>query len=407
MATHVEGTEKGRPSSRESLPISGCRLLLVTANLGGGTGTHVSELLRRWKVHGPSVHVLCQGSCDIPVDEGIGFTGSPRRGALDRFPVAQVRRLAQLRQVARTARPDIVHTYFFWPTIYGRLLKKAGVIRTLVENREDQGFSLNSWDYRMLRATASLPDRVICVSEAVRRTVLENEGLAEERTVVIRNGIRPPTSEARPADVQVVREELGFSPEDRIVGMVSNLNRPIKGVRFFIEAMPAILRQEPAARFLILGSGHLEPELRRRADALRVSSKVVFAGFRTDLDRLYPAMEISVLTSLSEGLSMTVLESMAFGLPVVATEVGGNPEIIRHEETGLLVPPRDPAALSEAVVRLLRDREYARLLGGRGREVVREDFSMDVVASRYLSVYEELLAEGPHGPRPNSLSPSD
>lgn len=371
------------------------RLLVVTTNLGGGTGTHLALLLGELHARGHEVRVLCQGELETPLAEGIVTVEGPAPAWWDRFPLAQLRRFRQLQRVVREWRPDLVHAYFFWPVVYARLLRRAGAIHALVENREDLGFNLSASDSAVLRATASTPDRVICVSEAVREVVEVREGLDAERLRVVHNGVA--IAEVRgegASDLDAstrLREELGFGPEDRIVGMVANLNRVVKGVRYFIEAVPRIVEREPRVRFLIVGEGAERARHEARARELGVADRIVFAGYRPDVPRIYPLMEISTLTSLSEGLSITLLESMSFGLPVVATRVGGNPELVRAGETGILVPAGDPEAFADAVGALLADPERARRMGARGREVVEREFSVSAVADRYEEVYAEAV----------------
>ncbi len=367
------------------------RLLLVTSNFGGGTGTHLVGMLHHVNCQQWHIEILCQGLKELEPPEHVPLLELRPGGRVDRFPFAQFRGLRQVRRHVRAREPDLVHTYFFWPIVYGRLLKQMGLIRHLVENREDQGFNLDSWNYRILKATSGLPDRVICVSEAVRQVVLEREGVDEARTSVIHNGVELPQRTSTWANNQDTRSELGLSSAHLIVGMVANLNRAVKGVEYFVEAMPLILGEVPEARFLILGGGPDEGALRSKTRELRVQDRVVFGGFRPDIERFYPVMDVSVLTSLSEGLSMTVLESMSFGLPVVVTRVGGNPEIVRDGETGFLVPPRDPEAFAERVVQLLKNQELRERMGESGRRVVQERFTLSSTAARYEEVYKDVI----------------
>lgn len=366
------------------------RLMLVTSNFGGGTGRHLVRLLDHLDRNRWQIEILCQGAKELDPPQGVMVLERGPRHRLDRLPFAQLRGLWELQHRIRARRPDVVHAYFFWPIVYGRLLKRMGLIRHLVENREDQGFNLGFWNYRFLRATAAVPDRVICVSEAVRRVAVEREGLAEERTVVIHNGVEPPARDVPAVEREEVRRELGLSPEEPLVGLVANLNRAVKGVAHFVEAVPLVLARVPEARFVILGDGPAAPALRRRVRDLGVEGRVTFAGFRSDIERFYSAMDVSVLTSLSEGLSMTLLESMSFGLPVVATRVGGNPELVRDGETGFLVPPADPPAFARRVVELLRDRRLRERMGRAGREVVGARFTLSGTAAAYERVYEEV-----------------
>jgi glycosyltransferase involved in cell wall biosynthesis len=367
------------------------RLLLVTSNFGGGTGRHIVGMLGYFKPQHWKIEILCQGRKELEPPGHVRVLELPADRRIHRFPVAQLRGLMQVRQQLVARELDVVHTYFFWPIVYGRILKQRGLIRHLVESREDQGFNLSSWNYRILRATAGLPDRVICVSEAVRQVVVERECVDEGRAVVIHNGIELRKVSTSSAAIEAVRNELGLSPAHLIVGMVANLNRAVKGVQYFVEAMPLILREVPEARFLILGGGPDEISLKARTEELGVQGHVVFAGFRPDIERFYPIIDVSVLTSLSEGLSMTLLESMNFAIPVVATHVGGNPEIVRDGESGFLVPPRDPIAFARRVVELLANPQLRRQMGRAGRTVVEQGFSLSRTASRYLNVYEETL----------------
>lgn len=307
----------------------------------------------------------------------------------DRYPAAQVERYLDARRYLKPTPPDVLHTFFFWSIIYGRLLKAEGVVSRLVENREDLGFNWGWHEYALLRLTRRIPDRVVCVSEAVRQQVMKNEKLDAGRLVVIRNGVGPPPppDDRAPA---AVRAELGIPEASPIVGMVANFNRPVKGAVHFVDALPHVARAVPGVRFLLIGLGENQTDLWRRAEAAGFGEQLLFPGFRTDIDRFYEAMDVSALTSLSEGLSLTLLESMRHGVPVVATDVGGNSEVVRHGETGVLVPPRDPAAFAAEVIRLLQDPGLRGRFSRRAREVVSESFNLREVAAVYGRLYAEL-----------------
>jgi L-malate glycosyltransferase len=379
------------------------RLLVVTNTLRGGTGAHLVRFLGELDRSVWQVQLVCLGSQEFEPAAHIELVREVTRGRLQRFPFAQWRQLRLLARIAADWSPDVVHTFFFWPILYGRILKGLGRVRHVVENREDQGFVWSPSDYRLLRATRRVPDRIVCVSEAVRTVVLERERVAPERTEVIRNGISVPAESMSAAERAAARGEFGFAAEHDVVGMVANLDHEIKGARYFVEAVPEILRRRPAARFLVLGEGRLRQELLRRARELGVADRIVFAGFRSDTHRLYPLMDVSGLTSLSEGLSITLLESMSHGLAVAATAVGGNPELIEAGRSGLLVPPADAAAFAAAVVQLLENPARRRALGEAARERVRSRFSLAATVRRYEELYERVLdgsaASRQHGAR--------
>ncbi len=235
---------------------------------------------------------------------------------------------------------------------------------------------------------------MICVSEAVRRVAVEREGIDPARTRVIHNGVKLPR-DSRP-ERQSCRLELGIKPSEILVGMVSSLHRPIKGVSYFLDAIPRIIEAKPSARFVIFGHGFghsgEENALREKAKSLQIDRHLLFAGFRPDIDRCYAAMDVFVMTSLSEGLSIALLESMSHALPVVVTAVGGNPEVVVEGETGFLVPARQPAVFADRVIRLLRDPELRAAMGEAGRRRIEENFLIGQAARCYLEVYEDVLA---------------
>ncbi len=194
--------------------------------------------------------------------------------------------------------------------------------------------------------------------------VLEREGVDESRVTVVNNGIDLP--HRVPGVREAIRSELGFDAGNLVVGMVANYNRPVKGVGRFLDAIPEIVSAVPGSRFLFVGGGGEERELREKARTLGVEPYVVLAGYRKDIQRYYEAMDLSVLTSFSEGLSLTLLESMGYGIPIVATRVGGNPEVVEEGVNGYLVGLQDRCALVERIVKLLKDCDLRRRMVRRG-----------------------------------------
>jgi glycosyltransferase involved in cell wall biosynthesis len=196
-------------------------------------------------------------------------------------------------------------------------------------------------------------------------------------------------------DKASIRRELGFKEDDLVVGMVANYDRPIKGVTYFLESIPSILREVPSARFLIVGKGGKEEgPMRERAKSLAIDSVLTFSGYQNIVSKYYQIMDISTMTSLTEGLSITLLESMSFCLPVVATNVGGNPEVVVDSYTGFLVPPKDIHSFAERVVHLLRNPDLRLRMGQEGRRRVEEKFQMTNVSRQYTQLYRDLIEVG-------------
>lgn len=369
---------------------AGRSLLYLTDDLGGGTGNHLLSVAERCASEGWDVEVASFEPRTARREPDVELTRLPPPGGPSAYPLHQLSRFLQVRRLVRDRRPDVVHAYFFWPVLYGRMLRAGGAIRRLVENREDEGFNWGPHEYAWLRLTRRIPDAVVCVSEAVRRVAERREGLDAARTTVIRNGIEEPGEVPEDA-VAALRRELGFPEGAPVVGMVANLNRSVKGVDRFLGAVPAILEQVPEARFVVVGGGDDEEGLRETARRAGLADRVSFPGYREDVATFYALMDVSVLTSRSEGLSITLLESMGHGLPVVATRVGGNPEVVVDGETGILVPSDDLGIFADRVAELLRDPGKRAEMGRAGRERVRQDFTLEAAARSYLTIYREQV----------------
>lgn len=369
------------------------KVAILTDNLGGGTATHLITMLKHWdKARWEAVIFTTSRYSDrIVPTVPIKYLPPPDRFRF--YPATQLQYFRRLRGIMEEFRPDILHTYFFWSIVYGRILKMTGKVRILVENREDQGFNWGRHEYFWLKGTRRHPDRVVCVSEAVKRVVSEKEGLGPDRLEVVHNGIEVQSDLS--GGGEETRRELGFDSGNLVVGMVANYNRSVKGVGNFLDAVPMIVKEVPSVKFLFVGGGDEGNILLGKARSLGIEPYVIFAGYRKDIRPYYEIMDISVLTSFSEGLSMTLLESMAHGIPIVATRVGGNPEVVEDGVNGYLVPVKDAVALADRVVRLLKDRELRHRMGREGRSLAERKFRVRGAANRYLEIYENLQSSFP------------
>ena len=234
-------------------------------------------------------------------------------------------------------------------------------------------------------------DRFLCASEAIRMMIIE-DGVPPERTETVHEGIDLKLVEASP-DLDL-HKELQFPKGTLIVGNVAALV-PHKGQQFLIEAAAKVISQLPNVRFVILGTGKLESELRTQIQRLRLEQHVLLAGFRSDVLSLQKGFDLFVLSSTTEGLGTTLLDAMALGRPIIATQTGGIPEVVVDTETGALVPPCDPKALATAIVNLLRDPSRRARFGTAARARVREQFSAEQMIQRTLEVYLRLADTHP------------
>jgi glycosyltransferase involved in cell wall biosynthesis len=183
---------------------------------------------------------------------------------------------------------------------------------------------------------------------------------------------------------------LGLEPSKPVAVALAYL-RPVKGHSFLLEAFARVISALPSARLLIIGEGPLRASLQAQAEALGLQSAVRFLGHRSDAQRLLAAGDLLVNSSLSEGTPLSVMEAMALGLPVVATNVGGVPKLVLDGETGMLVPPAEVEALAAALLELMRNAEKRRALGEAGRRRALEQFSIETAAAKYQALYDKLL----------------
>lgn len=307
------------------------------------------------------------------------------------FDPAVVGRLAQL---IRETNVDIVsaHGYRARLVAYAAKLLTGTPVVAVCHGwtGEDRKVRLyEAVDRRVLRAA----DHVIAVSQSMRLKVLRL-GIEEGRVTVVPNSIerlgRPPVPAAvrRPDGL---RAELGIERRAPLIVSAGRLS-PEKGHRFLVSAAPFISTSAPEAHIVILGEGPERSSLIDLARRLAVADRVLFPGFRSDLALLWAEFDLFVLPSLSEGLPLVVLEAMAAGVPCVATRVGGVPEVIRHRETGVLVPPGSPQALGRAIVELVSDSGLRARVGASGRRFVAARHTWARNRRTVEQVYGEVLA---------------
>lgn len=343
--------------------------------------------MRRW---GHFLEELSQRS--IPLSE------YPIRCLFGGGALCQQLRLA--RHIGRH-RIQIVHSCNFYSNAFAVPAAWLAGAPVIIASIRDRGVHLTAMQRHVQRLVCRLADRVLVSAESIKEWLI-GDGYDPSTIVVIRNGVDlPKVAGPRRPDV---RGELGIAEGVPIVAMRGRFNAK-KGIEDFIDAAAILSWSRPDACFLIVGEGHeaapgtcLEDTVSRqrildRIRRLRLEGKVRLTGYHADAAALLSEMSISVLPSLSEGLSNELLEAMAAGVPVVATRVGGTPEAVEHGETGLLVPPSDPQGLAAAIARLLEDPELAAHLGAAGRQLVRGRFSMDRMVHATEQLYLDLLVQ--------------
>ena len=303
----------------------------------------------------------------------------------------------RLSRVLRELKPDVVHAHDPHAVAIAGLALSMGSPtprpRLVAARRVDFHIKQNAfsrWKYRQV-------DCFVCASEAIRALIVA-DGVPSAATTTVHEGIDiERVSSAPPINPHA---EFWLPTHAPVVGNVAALV-PHKGQRYLVDAAPAIIREVPDARILIVGRGELEDTLRRQIRELHLEKHVILTGFRPDVLSLHRSFDLFVLCSVTEGLGTSLLDAMAAGRAVVATRAGGIPEVVVPGETGLLVAPRDPAALAAAIVRLLRNADERARLGQAGLSRVRAHFTADRMVEETLTVYERLLSESPSHATPS------
>ncbi|MBI3016360.1 MAG: glycosyltransferase family 4 protein [Candidatus Tectomicrobia bacterium] len=233
-----------------------------------------------------------------------------------------------------------------------------------------------------------LSDCIITLSEYMRRYLAERKGVDARKIVVIPSGVDP-AAFVPDGNLSEFRKSLGLSSPGPVIGTVSIL-RGKKGHRILLEAAARLRQEYPGLKVLVVGDGPGRDNLLREAKALELDRTVSFLGFRQDISQILATFDVFVFPSLEEALGTAVLEAMAAGKAVVASRVGGIPEAVVDQETGLLVPPADSGALAEAVRKLLQDPDLRQRMGEQGRLRVEEQFSLNRMLDRTAALYRDL-----------------
>ena len=288
-------------------------------------------------------------------------------------------------------RPDVVHTHMYRADVVGAkavlAMTSAGHPRPFLVSTVHSSRVRSADDRETLRCLTPEIDQLIAVSKSIVAKIAdERPGLAPVR--LIYNGVDL-TRYDHQAPNSELRDTFGVEPGSKVVGVVARLE-PEKGHQTLIDAWPHVLRSVPDAYLMIVGEGSLRDALEMRAGANRVAHRVVFTGRRDDIPAVTASFDVAVLPSHREAQGLSILEAMALSRPVVASDVGGIPEMIEDGVTGVLVEHDRPEALAAAIVRLLTDDVYAERIAKAGHDLVHDRFCIELM----VRAVEEIYAEG-------------
>ncbi len=300
------------------------------------------------------------------------------------------RALRELRRLVKRERFDVVQSQHEKSDLLNALMPRAkGTLR--ISNRRDMGFNKSSRLQHLFRFINHRFDCVVAPARPILAGLGDSESLDFRRTLWIPNGVDTERFRPQPAHTRsAYRRALGLDDDAVAFGCVASLS-PVKRHSDLIDAFALLHRRAPQARLLLIGDGRLRADIEQQIAALDLSGVVSLLGERPDIEQVLSALDVAVLCSSTEGMSNAILEAMACGLPMVATAVGGNLQLVQHEVNGLLVPACEPAALAAALIELAGAPDLRRHMGEAGRARIEREFSLDGMASSFDQLYRRLL----------------
>ncbi len=291
----------------------------------------------------------------------------------------------RLSRAIRSYKPDVIHFHNTTCLFYGAIAAKIASCRNMVYTQH--GISPERKRMLMaLRVVSRMLNKAVAVSGNIAEYFDNIYGVDKIRIELIINGIDE--EKFRKNDGDGLKAQYGINGGP-VLGHVARLS-PEKDQMTLLKSFSTVVSNMPKAKLVIVGGGQLENALKSFTEKLGLTDNVIFAGSRQDVGEFLDMFDIFVLSSLREGTSLTLLEAMAKGLPVVATDVGGTPDVVDHERTGLLVPASDPDSLADALLELLQDKDRRREMGDESRRKIEKAYTLNVMGDKYADIYNSL-----------------
>ena len=298
----------------------------------------------------------------------------------------------KIAKIIREEKPHILQMHNMDPFQQGMLATIISDVPIKIYVDHNSFVTKTSKKAKMLsRILAKRLDRIIAVSDEVKSKLVGALGVEPDKIKVILNGTDTKKFD-KEFNIEEIKSGLGLKKEEKIVTIVAGL-RGVKDHMTLIKAFSIMVRKEKNAKLLIVGTGEedVKKKIKSEIERNQLEEKVILLGLRRDIPEILSVTDVSVLSSLSEGTSQTIMESMAAGKPVVATNVGGNPVLVKNGINGYLVPPKNQEMMAEMILKLLKDKKLRDKMGKEGRKMVEEHFNIQRVIRDYESVYKELL----------------
>lgn len=288
---------------------------------------------------------------------------------------------------------DIIQTFFFDATIIGVLTARMAGVKRIISSRRDLGFWYTPNLIRVLKVINKMTLRILANSYAVKQHTIKYEKVESRKIDVIRNGIDLNQFEGT-LPKKNFRKFYNIPADDFIVGIVANLNRQVKRIDVFINMALEVLKVMPNVSFQIVGNGHLRKKLEKFAKKNDSLNKIMFLGKKEGIYSIIKNWDIGVLSSDSEGFSNSIIEYMSVGLPVVATDVGGNKEIIRADINGILVPPGDYRSMAKKVCSILKNSLKRSRMSANAKKLIEQEYAWNVKIAEIEQYYMRLYDYG-------------
>lgn len=282
---------------------------------------------------------------------------------------------------------DIVNAYFPTSITIGVIIPKIANVKYIVSSRRDMGFWRNIFMRGVLGISNKFVTKFLVNSNVVKNNIVLNEKIDPNKVEVIYNGLE--IQNVNENIKNEIRSKLHIENKYIVVGTVANLNRKVKRIDVFIRSAKIILDINPFVKFIVVGDGHLKEKYCELSYQLKINDKMIFIGSVKNPQNYASIFDIAVNSSDSEGFSNAVLEYMALGIPTVATDVGGNSEIISHMKNGILVPSGNPQKMANAVLDVIKDRNLREYISVNAKNRARE-FSLSLMVARHEDFYKKL-----------------
>ena len=360
----------------------------------GGTETQAVELALRIPAAGYDVTLGCLRAQGPLLERLQGTNVAVRefypKGGMD--SPAGLYQLLRLSWFLKKEKFDIVHTHDLWSNLLGVPAARLAGVPAIVSSRRD----LAHFDWyqgkrrKWLRRIQNLGGAVLANATPIRDALIAEDGFAPEKVRVIHNGVDIQRFQKSGNDRDQMFPKVG---DGKLIVLVGNMHTDVKGHPWLIAAAPAVVQEFPSTRFVFVGDGEQRSRFQQQVASLGLEKSFLFLGRRADIPTILGCCDIAVLPSRAEGLPNAVLEYMAARLPVIASRVGGNAELINDGVTGLLVPPEDSSTLSSSVLKLLRDPALAQRIAQGGHESTVRNFSFERLVREVDQLYSELLLQ--------------